>query len=156
MSTSPFDARSGAGPGSPPTPRVLVSARPPAKRAWDDVYLPVPAKFALACGVAIAWMLLSVHLSRPWLDELSTHVGYPLAIVIIAFIAYVPGFMNAFLIAAIVSDRRPPRLAPRWYPPVDVLVACYQEADNIRETLASLVAQASDYELDPLLRRSLV
>lgn len=86
-------------------------------------------------------MLLSIWLSQSWLADLSTHIGFPLALFIIAFIAYVPGFINAFLIGAILFDRRPPRLAPLSYPPLCVLIACYNEEANIGDTLASIVAQ---------------
>src|SRR5690606_37062242 len=38
-------------------------------------------------------------------------------------------------------DRRPPRIRPAAYPPVSVLVAAYNEAGGIRDTLRSLAAQ---------------
>mgnify|MGYP006159979191 CR=1 FL=1 len=49
--------------------------------------------------------------------------------------------MNAFLIGSILSDRRPSRRLVIHYPKVDVLVACYNEGENIADTLASLAAQ---------------
>ncbi|GGA73155.1 glycosyl transferase [Arenimonas soli] len=104
-------------------------------------YLPVPAKFVLVLVLALAWMAASVWLSLPWLHELSRLAGLPLALVAIGFIAYVPGFMNAFLVGSILSDRRPKRRLVIHYPKVDVLVACYNERDNIADTLASLAAQ---------------
>jgi biofilm PGA synthesis N-glycosyltransferase PgaC len=104
-------------------------------------YLPVPLKFGLALTIAIAWTLLSIRLSLPWLSDLSLLVGWPLAIGMITFIAYVPGFMNGFLISTILLDRRPPRRRPERYPAVTVLVACYNEGANIEQTVTSLARQ---------------
>src|SRR3546814_10904277 len=60
---------------------------------------------------------------------------------LITFIAYVPGFMNAFLISTILLDRRPVRRVPMHYPSVTVLVACYNEGGNIEHTIDSLAQQ---------------
>jgi len=105
-------------------------------------------KFALAFTIAAAWVTLAVWLSQPWLAELSMHVGFALALFVIMFIAYVPGFMNAFLIGSIAFDRRPIRRALADYPAVCVLVACYNERENIVDTLRSLAAQDYPGELE--------
>lgn len=104
-------------------------------------YVPVRAKFALALTVGLAWAVLSVWLSLQWLDDLSALLGRPLALFLIAFIAYVPGFMNAFLISSILMDRRPERRQLDRYPGVSILIACYNEAPNIAETIDSLARQ---------------
>jgi len=105
------------------------------------LYIPVPVKFAVVLACATAWTIASVCLSLPWLDSLTSVVGFPLALFIIAFIAYVPGFMNAFLIGSILWDRRPSRETIGEHPDVCVLVACYNERDNIEDTLESLTRQ---------------
>ena len=138
---SETEGTSGAGPGRTPAGgRPFAWARP-AAAPRDALYVRVPWKFALVLALSIGWMALSVVLSQPWLDDLSAHVGRAPAIVMIVFIAYVPGFMNAFLIGAIAFDRRPVRRPPRAYPPLCVLVAAYREEDNLDDTLASLAAQ---------------
>ncbi|GAB3726692.1 glycosyltransferase [Luteimonas pelagia] len=104
-------------------------------------YLPVRVKFALALLIAVAWCALSVWLSLRWLDDLSALLGRPLAIFVITFIAYVPGFMNAFLLSSIMLDRRPERRRLDRYPGIAVLVACYNESDNIAATIESLRLQ---------------
>ncbi|HEX7948485.1 MAG TPA: glycosyltransferase [Phenylobacterium sp.] len=88
-----------------------------------------------------AWTALSVWLSLPWLRDLSEVTSPAFAITAIAFIAHVPGFMNAFLLGTLLLDRRPARVRPPAYPPVSILVAAYNEAEGIGETLASLAAQ---------------
>lgn len=130
-------------PSGPSTERVArpASASPVGRRESDRLYVPVRAKFVIVLALASAWLGLSIVLSIPWLDELSRHVGFWLALLVIAFIAYVPGFMNAFLVGSILSDRRPVRRSLASYPPLCVLVACYNEAENITDTLRSLAAQ---------------
>lgn len=120
-------------------------ARPLAPVAQADrrpgFYVPVNVKFVLLLAFALAWMAFSIWLSQPWLRELSLLAGLPLAVLAIAFIAYLPGLMNAFLAGSILSDRRPARAPIREYPDLDVLVACFNEAGNIAETLQSLSLQ---------------
>lgn len=104
-------------------------------------YVPIRAKFAIALAAALVWMALSVWLSLLWLDDLSGLLGLPLALFVIVFIAYVPGFMNAFLIASILMDRRPERRHLDRYPGISILVACYNEEVSIAATIGSIAAQ---------------
>ncbi len=101
-------------------------------------YLTVRTKYFVVLACSFAWTLFSIALSLPWLRELSRVLGWPLALFVIAFIAYFPGFMNAFLVGTILADRRPQRRTAMRYPPVTVLVACYNEGPNIRDTILSL------------------
>lgn len=110
----------------------------PARRA---LYAPVHVKFTIALCFAIAWTALSISLSLAWVADLSGIVTRPWALIIIGFIAYVPGFMNAFMMSTIMLDRRPAHARPLIYPPVSILVACYNEALNIGDTLTSLAVQ---------------
>jgi biofilm PGA synthesis N-glycosyltransferase PgaC len=112
-----------------------VAERPDSPKLF---YLSVRTKYFLVLSCSLAWTVLSIWLSLPWLRELSRVLGAPLALFVIAFIAYFPGFMNAFLVGTILADRRPQRRTAMRYPPVTVLVACYNEGANIRDTLISL------------------
>lgn len=103
--------------------------------------MPLRVKYVAVFAMSLAWMALSIFLSSRWLDDLSVLVGIWAAALIIAFVAWVPGFMNAFLIGSILLDRRPPRREFERLPDVCVLVACFNEADNIPDTLASLAHQ---------------
>lgn len=109
--------------------------------AQAGLYVPVPVKFTLVLVAAFLWMAASIWLSQPWLGELTRVAGFWLALFTIAFIAYVPGFMNAFLIGSILADRRPRRREIVEFPDVCVLVACYNEQDNIADTLQSMANQ---------------
>lgn len=151
--------QSSAGPGSPEdrTPAqssdAILSVSDGAIQApdWQKHYVPVRAKFVASLLVAGGWTALSVWLSLPWLDDLADLVGGPMSIVIITFIAYVPGFMNAFLASTILLDRRPRRAVASRYPGVTILVACFNEADSIEDTLRSIATQHYPGEFEVLV-----
>lgn len=113
-------------------------------RAPRRVHHTIPGKFALVLAIASAWTAFSIWASQPWLHDLAAVTNLAFALTAITFIAYVPGFMNAFLFGALLIDRRPARVRPAAYPAVSILIAAYNEADAIRDTLTSLAAQ--DYE----------
>ena len=113
-----------------------LAAAPP--RGRPRIYISVPAKFCIALFFAFAWVILSVMLSRPWMQSLSEQTHPLFALFAITFIAYVPGFMNTFLVVSLLLDRRPQRRQPVEYPPVTILVAAYQEEAAIADTLTSI------------------
>ena len=119
--------------------------------AWRRFYLPVRGKFVVALLFASAWTAFSVWVSLPWLGDLGDLVGPVTAVVVIVFIAYVPGFMNAFLLATIQLDHRPRRTIASRYPGVTLLVACYNEADSIADTLRSVARQRYPGALEVLV-----
>src|SRR5687767_3437411 len=54
-------------------------------------------RFGVSLVVALAWLVFSVWLSLPWLADLA-NLSHPIAaLFVLTFVAYVPGFMNAFL-----------------------------------------------------------
>ncbi|TZF91437.1 glycosyltransferase family 2 protein [Cognatilysobacter lacus] len=126
-----------------PTPTLRERYQLEARDSADHrrTYVPVRIKYALALAFASAWTTFSVVLSLPWLHSLTEVFGRVLALVSIGFIAYVPGFMQAFLLATIALDRRPRVRFAANCPPVTVLVACYNEAANVADTLQSIAAQ---------------
>lgn len=95
-------------------------------------------RFTLALSFALAWMVFSIWLSLPWLSDLGDLTHPALAIFVLTFIAYVPGFMNAFLLASLVLRPPRPERVPVEYPPISVLIAAYQEQALIAETLRSV------------------
>ncbi|MGG6463529.1 glycosyltransferase [Solilutibacter silvestris] len=112
-------------------------------------YVTPRGKYLFSLLLATVWMLFSIWASQPWLHDLSRQIGFPLAVTIITMIAYVPGFMNMFLMSTIALDRRPPRMMPARYPAVSILVACYNESQSVADTLRSLATQdyPGDYEV---------
>lgn len=120
-------------------------------RDWSLIYLPVPLKFMIALVAASGWMAFSIWVSLAWLHDLGALIGVPLAMFLIIFIAYVPGFMNAFLISSLLLDRRPPREKVSGLPGITVLVPCYNEAKAVADTIRSLAAQDYSGALEILI-----
>ncbi|WP_108469069.1 glycosyltransferase [Polynucleobacter difficilis] len=91
-------------------------------------------------------MGISIWLSMPWLSDLSHIIGPFPAYFFIAFIAIIPGFMNAFVAMALMLDRRPKVIVDQRYPPVTILIAAYNEEGSIASTLSGIFLQ--DYPAD--------
>lgn len=121
--------------------RAAEPARVDFPSRWRRPYVPVPVKFWLALAAALSWTGFSIHLSLPWVEDLAGLAGFAPAIIAVTFIAYVPGFMNGFLITTTLLDRRPARTEPDRYPAVTILVACYNEREGIVGTIQSLAEQ---------------
>lgn len=94
--------------------------------------------FVASLAFAGLWVLFSVWLSLPWLADLGNLSHPVLALIILTFIAYVPGFMNAFLLACLVLRPGSLRQDPEQWPGISILVAAYEEEDLIADTLRSL------------------
>ena len=115
----------------------LKEKKPPKNK----LYLSVKSKFAICHVCAIFWMLFSVYLSVPWINDFSTVVSLPGAIIIIAGIAYIPGYLNAFLVVSLLLDRQPPFKTDYPIDAVTILVAARNEEYTIRDTLRYIAAQ---------------
>ena len=119
--------------------RALASTDRPTSNA--PFYLGVRAKFALALVASSGWFVLTVLIALPWIAQLSQHTGSLVAWLAVASIGLLPGFMNAFLIASLLLDRRPPRLKPSRYPSVSILIPASNAEAAIPDTLRSIANQ---------------
>lgn len=140
-------------PAAMPTPLAPPSAAhfPPSELTWHasieqtplhpSVLAGVRTKFVLALALGVAWLGFSIWIAAPWMRDLATIISWPLAVFAIGGIAIVPGFMNAFLLGSLLMDRRPPRTRLTKYPGVTVLVAAYNEAGSIADTIESIQRQ---------------
>ena len=107
----------------------------------NDHYISVRKKFTFSILIASSWTIFSLWVARYWFDDLSNLIGGLLAGYLILFIAIVPGFINAFMFASLLLDRRPKRIHLRKYPGLSILVACKNEEKSIAATLASINKQ---------------
>lgn len=97
-------------------------------------------RFGLSLILALGWVVFSIWLSLPWLSDLGG-LTHPLAaLFVLAFVAYVPGFMNAFLMASLVLRPEALRRTPEQWPALSILIAAYNEEALIGETLRSIAA----------------
>ncbi|WP_455285571.1 glycosyltransferase [Cupriavidus necator] len=95
----------------------------------------------MALSAALVWATTSVWLGHAWLVDLSLLIGTPAAVLIVGGIAIVPGFMNAFMVASLLLDRRPYHRKMQTYPPLTILIAAYNEQSAILDTLAGIWRQ---------------
>lgn len=105
------------------------------------LYIPVRTKFAASHLFALLWTGFSVYISIPWVNDLTTVVGKLVSLVIITGIAYIPGYMNAFLVASLILDRQPPFRDQNPVKDVTILIAARNEAENIGNTLSYIAKQ---------------
>jgi poly-beta-1,6-N-acetyl-D-glucosamine synthase len=114
------------------------TAPEPARRR---LYVSVTLKFALAQGLALGWLGASVWLSLPWVRELAAAITIIPAVLVVSLVAYLPGWLVAFLAISLLLDRQPPLRKSHPTVPVTVLIAASNEADRIQETVAYIAGQ---------------
>lgn len=107
-------------------------------------YFSVEFKFWASHTVAIGWVVFSIILSIPWLNDLSAIVSMPIAIFIIAGISYIPGYINAFNLSSLLLDRQPKLKDINPKDGITILIACLNEENNISKALQYIKNQ--DYE----------
>ncbi|WP_332238315.1 glycosyltransferase family 2 protein [Sporolactobacillus sp. KGMB 08714] len=111
------------------------------------LYFSITAKFWISHLLSICWVTFSIYISLPWLEDLSQIITFPGALFVITGIAYVPGYMNAFLIASLLFDRQPAFKNIHPADPVTLLIAAHNEEDTILNTLRYVSRQDYDGEM---------
>lgn len=106
-----------------------------------NLYISVKTKFILSMITAFSWLLVSIYFSIPWVNDLAYYVTLPISLLIVSGIAYIPGYLNAFMVASLLLDRQPPLKNTNSKEPVTVLIACYNEEKNIKNTLRYITNQ---------------
>jgi poly-beta-1,6-N-acetyl-D-glucosamine synthase len=104
-------------------------------------YLTVKTKFVISTTFSVLWLLTSWRLAQPWLGELAQVTGYFSAVLIIFFIALLPGFLNAHILSSVILDRPPTMNLAMDYPSISVLIAAYNEEANIADTFRAIGKQ---------------
>jgi poly-beta-1,6-N-acetyl-D-glucosamine synthase len=122
-------------------PTVVVDRSP-----GNRFYVTVRHKFVIATTFALGWFLVSLWLAQPWIQELSEVVGPLFAYPTVLLIALVPGFLNAHILMSVLLDNPPPLPKaimdnPKAFPPISILIAAYNEEENLPETLISVANQ---------------
>lgn len=107
----------------------------------SKLYIPVSVKFWLTHLFAILWTSLSIYISLPWLEDFSKVVAFPAALIIISGIAYLPGYLNAFLLAGLILDRQPPFRDEYPEKDITVLIAARNEGKRIADTIYYIAKQ---------------
>ncbi|MBB3046843.1 biofilm PGA synthesis N-glycosyltransferase PgaC [Litorivivens lipolytica] len=104
-------------------------------------YLTVATRLAFMLVFAALWMGGSLYLAIPWINALANDIGLVAAWLVVAGIALIPGYINAFLIAGLLFDWRPKFKPLEQAPGLSILIAAYNEEDSIYGTLGSIYSQ---------------
>ena len=79
--------------------------------------------------LAVGWLGVSIWLSLPWVRELAASISMVAAIVVVSLVAYLPGWLVAFLAVSLLLDRQPPlrrthpaARSPCWSPPATLSI----------------------------------
>ncbi len=107
-------------------------------------YIRVEVKYWISHFVAAIWMFFSINLSKPWVMDFSNVVSLPVSIFIIAGIAYIPGYINAFILVSLLLDKQPKFKIKNPNDPITIVIACHNEEKRVRETISYVAAQ--DYK----------
>ncbi len=133
---------------NPQNPRPMYNPNIPEPRrpsmrpeGWSRWYVPLRFKFAGVQVLALLWVAVSVYISLPWLHALGRAVSMPAALIIIAGIAYVPGYMNALQLISLIWDRQPPLRDDDPAEAITLLIAAHNESEVIATTLEKVAAQ---------------
>lgn len=107
-----------------------------------DFYISTTKKFFISLLASVAWAIFSYDLARGWITEFGNIVGYWVSALSIFGIAIIPGFMNAFMVSSLLLDLRPARKKKiEAYPAITLLIAAYNEEENILSTLEGISLQ---------------
>jgi len=103
-------------------------------------YVSTKVKYILSLIISIFWVSFSLWIAQTWIHSLAEHIGYFLSYTIVSGIAIIPGFLNCFLISSLLLDVRPSRkkIDSEKLPNISILIAAYNEEDNIEITLESI------------------
>src|SRR5262249_6347659 len=131
-----------------PRPAKLDDALPVVSRNGDDFpvaeklpehhsrfYIPLRLKLVFVALCSLSWVGFSLSLSIPWIEALGRSITVPLAAAVIAGIAIIPAYLNAHLISSLLFDKAPPLRFDLDFPAITLIVAAYNEAEVIEETL---------------------
>src|SRR5206468_12571310 len=119
-------------------PTVHLALPPPTSPPWKlgrfRFYLRVRTRFAFTVAAGLLWAGLSTWIALGWIHGLGHVITLPLAVLVIAGIAIIPGYLNVQLVSSLLFDRPRPIDFAQEYPDVTLLVAAYNEEARIRET----------------------
>jgi len=104
-------------------------------------YLRATTRFWISVLLGTIWMALSTWVAWPWVEDLGASISMPAAILLVAGIALIPGYLNVQLVSSLLMDHPAPIDFDFSYPGLTLLIAAYEEERNISRTLAYALDQ---------------
>ncbi|CEQ17464.1 glycosyltransferase family 2 protein [Paraclostridium sordellii] len=105
-------------------------------KTYSKFYISVKTKFFINIVLSTILTLVAFSLSFPWIKDLSIILSPFASVFIISGIALIPGFVNAFLIVSLLSDKQPQIKDPTIVNDnITLLISAYNEEASIFSTL---------------------
>lgn len=105
------------------------------------MYVSIKYKFVICFLLSLLWAIFSVWVALPWLHDLANLTNWFVSIFVISGISIIPGFMNFFICSSLLFDKRPKKKSINDFPPITILIASYNESNNIVSTIKSIANQ---------------
>jgi len=109
------------------------------------------ARFAVANLGALLFAAASSLLASRWIGDLADLITLPGAIILVAFIAIIPGYLNVFLLLSLLSYRQSKLQLDGNLPGVSILIAAYNEEETLPETFRGLANQDYPGEVEVIV-----
>ena len=88
---------------------------------------------------ALCWLLFAAWIASPWIEDMADALSWPVALLVFGGLGAIPGYLAFFLFWSILLDPLEPlRLNRKHWPPLSVLIASYNEEEQIENTLQSI------------------
>lgn len=99
-------------------------------------------KIMFSLAVAVYYFQFCIQYSQGWINDIAEVYNYYIALSIVVFVALIPGFINTFIFMNLMLDKKPRQgYNDVELPPLTILVAAYNEEQNIASTLESIASQ---------------
>ncbi|MDP2939557.1 MAG: glycosyltransferase [Candidatus Omnitrophota bacterium] len=100
-------------------------------------------RFILVNFLALMYAVASYFLAQPWIDSLSAALNnYNLSLIIIMFIAIVPGYINMLLLASLLTYKyEEVKMKREDFSPITLIIPAYNEEESIKETCRGIKLQ---------------
>ncbi len=108
-------------------------------------------RFTLANLGALAFAGVACVLATGWTRDLAGLVSLPGALVLVAFVAIIPGYLNAFLLLNLLGYRQAGLNPDIQLPPVSILIAARNEVENLPDTLRGIYEQDYPEEIEIII-----
>lgn len=99
------------------------------------------SRFVVANLGALLFAAAGSILASRWVRDLAELVTLPVAILLVAFIAIIPGYLNIFMLLSLLSYKQSRLELDGPFPPVSILIAARNEEANLPETFRGLAGQ---------------
>lgn len=65
--------------------------------------------FSLSIFLALAYLIFSIFIGIPWINDIACYFGLFLAIYLVTFIALIPGFNYIFMFVSLLFHKKRPK-----------------------------------------------